>query len=107
MSADPVEPLRARIAGLERQIELMRAAKPSPYMTPKEAAAYLRLFDDNGAPDPKKLYTLRCRYHLRARKVGGLLRFHVNDLDAFAGATIEALPASNAGKGWQLRGRRC
>ena len=73
-----------RIAALEQQLYLARAAKPSPYRTPIEAAEYLRLLDADGKPDVKKIYMLRARYRLPARRVGGLLRFHVSDLDAFA-----------------------
>lgn len=81
MTAD----LMRRVDELERELKFARAAKPSPYKTPIEAAEYLRLFDGRGNPDVRKIYNLRTRYHLRARKVGGLLRFHVQDLDRFAG----------------------
>lgn len=96
---NPLQEALDRIAALERQLQAMRAAKPSPYMTPTEAAAYLRLFDGKGSPDPKKLYCLRSRYHLRARKVGGLLRFHVNDLDAFAADVAKMGPRGVAANG--------
>lgn len=78
------EDFGARIAALEAELRFVRSARPSPYMTPAEAADYLRLLDADGRPDVKKIYTLRTRYKLRARRVGGLLRFHVADLNDFA-----------------------
>lgn len=94
--------LEARIAHLERQLLAARACKASPYKTPAEAAAYLRLFDDAGNPDVKKIYTLRCRYHLRARRVGGLLRFHESDLDSFA-ADVAQMGPRDMGRGPRSR----
>lgn len=59
----------------------------SPYLTAKEAALYLRLERPDGSPDMNRFYCLRSRmkragHPLRARRLGGLMRFKQADLDS-------------------------
>lgn len=56
--------------------------KESPWYTPEEAAAYLKLFDKDGKPNVQYLYKKSCAQLIKPYKLGKFNRYHREQLDA-------------------------
>ncbi|MBT4263905.1 MAG: helix-turn-helix domain-containing protein [Deltaproteobacteria bacterium] len=60
----------------------MEQKDESPWLTPEEAATYLRLFDKDGNPNVSYLYKQACGSLLKPYKLGKFNRYRREDLDA-------------------------
>jgi hypothetical protein len=54
----------------------------SPWLTASEAATYLRFVDAEGRPNTKALRKYLDRHPIPVSRLGGRLRFHVDDIHA-------------------------
>ncbi|MBU2643681.1 helix-turn-helix domain-containing protein [bacterium] len=60
----------------------MEQKDKSPWLTPEEAATYLRLFDKDGNPNVSYLYKQTCARLIKTYKLGKFNRYRREDLDA-------------------------
>jgi hypothetical protein len=58
----------------------------SPFLTPAEAASYLRIVDEAGRPNVRALYKFIDRHATAVRqyRLGSRVRYHVEDIEALA-----------------------